>query len=93
MAPHVAFAVHNGEGADFVLDHLACRLEDGGAVRYRPEMSPLLTAACRCSQARVEGMLRSFPEDDRAGMVEADGKIRVVCEYCSTSYEIAPESV
>ena len=63
--------------------------EDG----VRLEAARELRAQCRCSAERVEGMLRSFPEEDRAGMVEADGKIRVVCEYCSTSYEIAPEAV
>jgi molecular chaperone Hsp33 len=52
-----------------------------------------LRAFCRCSQERVEGMLRSFPPEDRVDMVEADGVIRVTCEYCSRVYEVAPEAV
>ena len=52
-----------------------------------------LAAACRCSQERVIGMLRAFPADDRAGMVEPDGQIRVTCEYCARVYELAPEAV
>jgi molecular chaperone Hsp33 len=50
-----------------------------------------LRAFCRCSQDRIEGVLKSFPAEDRAGMVEADGKIRVTCEYCSRVYLVAPE--
>lgn len=63
--------------------------EDG----VRLEAPRALSAACRCSQERVEGMLRAFPPEDRDGMVEPDGKIRVTCEYCSTVYEVAPERV
>ena len=63
--------------------------EDG----VRLESPQALAAVCRCSSERVTGMLRSFPEEQRAEMVEDDGKIRVTCEYCSTTYEIAPDSV
>src|SRR5581483_5134517 len=52
-----------------------------------------LNAFCRCSQARIETVLRSFPPEERAEMVEADGKIRVTCEYCSRVYELTPEAV
>ncbi|HEY0053683.1 MAG TPA: Hsp33 family molecular chaperone HslO, partial [Caulobacteraceae bacterium] len=63
--------------------------EDG----VRLEDARPLSAACRCSEERVVGMLRSFPEDDRAGMAEDDGKIRVNCEYCSRGYEIDPAAL
>ena len=52
-----------------------------------------LKAFCRCSQDRIVGVLQSFGADERQDMVEADGKIRVTCEYCSRTYEIAPEAV
>lgn len=52
-----------------------------------------LRAFCRCTEERVIGMLRSFPEEERDEMVEADGVIRVTCEYCSRTYEIEPEAV
>ena len=52
-----------------------------------------LHATCRCSQERITGVLRSFPLEERADMVEPDGKIRVTCEYCSRVYELAPEEV
>ena len=52
-----------------------------------------LRAFCRCSEAGVVGMLRSFPEADRADMVEADGSIHVTCEYCSRVYDVEPGTV
>jgi molecular chaperone Hsp33 len=52
-----------------------------------------LYAFCRCSQDRIEGVLKSFPASERAAMVEADGMIRVTCEYCSRTYDIAPDAV
>jgi molecular chaperone Hsp33 len=52
-----------------------------------------LRAFCRCSQERIEGVLRSFGEDERADMVEPDGKIRVTCEYCSKVYAVEPDAL
>ncbi|THD81833.1 MAG: Hsp33 family molecular chaperone [Phenylobacterium sp.] len=52
-----------------------------------------LSAVCRCSQQRIESVLKSFPADDRAEMVEDDGQIRVTCEYCSRVYTVAPDSL
>lgn len=52
-----------------------------------------LVAHCRCSRERIAGVLTSFDPAERADMVEADGKIRVTCEYCATVYELAPEEV
>ncbi len=60
--------------------------EDG--VRLFPAKA--LTAFCRCSEDRVAGMLRSFPPEDRAGMIEGDGRIHVTCEYCSREYSLDP---
>jgi molecular chaperone Hsp33 len=52
-----------------------------------------LRAFCRCSQDRIETVLKSFPAEDRAEMVEDDGKIRVTCEYCSRVYAVEPASL
>ncbi|MBS0331217.1 MAG: Hsp33 family molecular chaperone [Proteobacteria bacterium] len=49
-------------------------------------------AFCRCSQARIETVLKSFEPAERAEMVEPDGKIRVTCEYCSKAYAVDPAS-
>ncbi len=50
-------------------------------------------AFCRCSEERILSVLRSFPAEERAGMVDDDGQIRVTCEYCSRTYEVAPDDV
>jgi molecular chaperone Hsp33 len=63
--------------------------EDG--VRLFPAKP--LHAYCRCSEERVLGMLKSFPSQDIAEMVEPDGDIHVTCEYCSRVYAIAPDAV
>ena len=52
-----------------------------------------LRAFCRCSPERILGVLQSFPAEEREGMVEADGKIRVTCEYCSRVYDVEPGEV
>jgi molecular chaperone Hsp33 len=33
-------------------------------------------------------VLGSFSDEERAEMVEPDGKIHVTCEYCSRMYEL-----
>jgi molecular chaperone Hsp33 len=52
-----------------------------------------LRAFCRCSQERIETVLKSFDAAERADMVESDGKIHVTCEYCSKAYAVAPDAL
>jgi molecular chaperone Hsp33 len=52
-----------------------------------------LTAFCRCSQDRIGALLSQFPAEEREEMVEADGKIRVTCEYCARTYAVTPDEV
>jgi molecular chaperone Hsp33 len=63
--------------------------EDG----VRLEDARPLQAQCRCSKDRIAAVLTSFGEEDRAGMVEPDGKIRVICEYCASVYELEPSEI
>jgi molecular chaperone Hsp33 len=63
--------------------------EDGVRVFQRTPVK----AFCRCSQERILTVLRSFPPEERAEMVEPDGAIKVTCEYCSRVYKVAPEMV
>ncbi|HXA40829.1 MAG TPA: Hsp33 family molecular chaperone [Phenylobacterium sp.] len=69
--------------------HLLFRLfhEDG----VRVFGSQPLRAFCRCSQDRIETVLKSFDAAERADMVEDDGRIRVTCEYCSKTYAVEPQ--
>lgn len=55
--------------------------------------SKALRAFCRCSQERIETVLKSFDKAEREGMVEDDGKIHVTCEYCSRVYAVEPEAL
>mgnify|MGYP003576639362 CR=1 FL=1 len=63
--------------------------EDG----VRLEGARALAAVCRCSRERIVAVMQSFPPEDRAEMVEDDGKIHASCEYCSTVYEIDPAEI
>jgi molecular chaperone Hsp33 len=49
-------------------------------------------AICSCSRESVELMLKSFPPEDRADMVE-NGVISVTCEFCNATYAFAPDQV
>lgn len=72
-------------------NHLLFRLfhEDG----VRVFGSQPLRAFCRCSQSRIEGVLKSFPREERVDMVEPDGKIHVTCEFCSRVYAVSPDEL
>jgi molecular chaperone Hsp33 len=51
-----------------------------------------VNAQCSCSRHNVENMLKSFSQQDRDDMVE-DGRIKVTCEFCSSTYVFAPDEV
>lgn len=63
--------------------------EDG----VRLEDARALKAQCRCSADRIGTVLASFGPEERADMVEPDGKIHVTCEYCAEVYKLDPEAV
>jgi molecular chaperone Hsp33 len=72
-------------------DRLLYRLfHETGVRMFEPKA---LRAFCRCSQERITDVIASFSPAERAGMVEADGKIRVTCEYCSRGYELEPSAM
>ena len=41
---------------------------------------------CGCSRERVHAMLAGLGAEERAGSADADGRIEVKCEFCSTPY-------
>lgn len=47
---------------------------------------------CSCSREKVADVLRSFSPEQRADSVQ-DGKISIVCEFCSESYAFAPDEI
>ena len=52
-----------------------------------------LSAFCRCSHGRISALLGQFPPEERLEMVEADGLIRVTCEYCARIYALTLDEV
>jgi molecular chaperone Hsp33 len=50
-----------------------------------------LAEFCRCSDHKVENLIRSFSAEERRHMVDDDGRIGVTCEFCGAlrSYEPA----
>lgn len=47
-----------------------------------------LVRGCRCNPDYVRSVIARFPEEERAEMADADGVIRVNCEFCSTSFPL-----
>ncbi|MGE5368719.1 MAG: Hsp33 family molecular chaperone [Chloroflexota bacterium] len=52
-----------------------------------------LTEFCRCSNERVERLLKSFSAEERADMVGDDGRIGVTCEFCATFRSFDPSDL
>jgi molecular chaperone Hsp33 len=67
---------------------LAWRLFNERGVRVFPARG--IREACRCSDARIEDMLRNFTQGERDDMIGDDGKITVTCEFCSTRRSYDP---
>jgi molecular chaperone Hsp33 len=51
-----------------------------------------LAEFCRCSDTRVENLLRSFSSEERGAMIGDDGRIGVTCEFCGTLRSYDPKS-
>jgi molecular chaperone Hsp33 len=62
---------------------------EDGVIAY--ETTPL-ERYCSCSEESITAMLKRFPAEDQADMVQ-DGVIEVTCEFCSTRYRIPPASL
>ena len=45
-----------------------------------------LEVFCRCSQDRVDSLIRSFQPEEIEDLRDDDGNIVVTCEFCSSSY-------
>lgn len=72
-------------------DRLLYRLFHEDGVRLYPPKA--LKAACRCSEDRVVNLIKSFPLEEIADMIEPDGKIHVSCEYCARRYVISADTI
>jgi len=43
---------------------------------------------CACDPARIAGVLKSYPEAQRAGLADEDGIIRARCEFCGVVHQV-----
>lgn len=66
------------------LEDLLWRLFNEDEVRLVEEQR--LVKGCRCSVEHIRQVLQQFPEDERADMRNADGKVAVDCEFCSKQF-------
>ena len=95
--PHVATlagSVREDEltDRDLPLDDLMWRLfHEEEEVRTLEPVA--LTKGCRCSPDYIASVIARFPVEEQAEMTGADGMIRVDCEFCSTSFPIAPVAI
>jgi molecular chaperone Hsp33 len=56
---------------------------EGGLELDRPRA---LSYGCRCSRARLAGVLQGFPADDLDHMADAGGAITMTCEFCNLAF-------
>lgn len=92
--PHVAILAGSVKAEeltdpDLALDDLVWRLfheED----EVRTLAAVPLKRGCRCDPDYVRSVIAKFPADERAAMVGENGMISVDCEFCSSSFDIAP---
>jgi molecular chaperone Hsp33 len=66
---------------------LLWRLFNQEEVRVLP--SEPISFRCDCDGERIASVLRSYSEEDRAGLADPDGTIRARCDFCGTVHEIA----
>ncbi len=67
------------------------RLFHENGVRVFPPTT--VSSDCRCSAAKVQGVLARFPRSELADLVEEDGRVAVRCEYCNALYRFTLDEV
>lgn len=75
------------ETADTVLDRLF--LTDSTDVRIHAERP--LQFRCRCSRARIEGVLKMLGDQELRGLLADQGKIDMSCDFCNERYVLTSE--
>ncbi len=69
---------------------LLWRLFNEEEVRVLP--SEPIAFRCDCDSERISAVLRSYPQEQRAGLADADGTIRARCEFCGRVHEITEQN-
>lgn len=86
----LAMTIASGELTDerLPLDELLWRLFHEES-EVRTLAAAALSRGCRCSPEHISSVIARFPAEERAAMADADGTIRVDCEFCAKSFPIA----
>lgn len=48
---------------------------------------------CSCSAERLTSVMKTFPKDEIADLIEPDGKLHARCQFCSREYLIDPAQI
>lgn len=70
---------------------LLWRLFNQEEVRVLP--AEAIAFRCDCSSERIAAVLRSYSDEERAGLADPDGVLRARCEFCGTVHEIPGEQL
>lgn len=76
---------------DLMADRLLYRLFHEEGVRMNLPSS--LADRCTCDEDRLTNVMAQFPKEELQDLVEPDGLLHARCQFCSRSYQIAPEKV
>lgn len=84
----LAGTVEDGELLDTTLaaETVLWRLFNQEDVRVQP--AEPIAFRCDCDGERIAAVLRSYTEEERAGLADPDGRIRATCQFCGTVHEI-----
>ncbi|MEQ1492149.1 MAG: Hsp33 family molecular chaperone HslO [Terricaulis sp.] len=52
-----------------------------------------LNDRCTCSEERLTGVMKQFPKEELADLIEPDGNLHARCQFCAREYLIDPEKV
>lgn len=88
---HVQALAATATGAELVdealpLDTLVWRLFHEEEIRVVPAVD--VVRGCRCSVDYIRTVLARFPEADLVDMRESDGRVKVDCAFCASSFHI-----
>lgn len=76
---------------DLPADRLLYRLFHEEGVRMAEPSA--LRDRCTCDEARLTTVMKQFPANELADLVEPDGFLHARCQFCAREYKIAPEKV
>ncbi len=72
-------------------DRLLYRLFHEEGVRMGE--ATVLDDRCSCSAERLTNVMKTFPRDEIADLIEPDGNLHARCQFCSREYLIDPAAV